>query len=140
MFVLLSATVLIIAISIPSCQDQKEIKFRKYMSIGKQIYIQRCQHCHGEKGQGLGKLYPPLDSSDYLVENRDLLACIIRNGQVGKIEVNGVVYNQVMPANPDLLEDDIAQISTYILNAWSNEAGLFEKEEVLESLGNCQSD
>lgn len=108
------------------------------MSIGKQIYNQRCQHCHGDKGQGLGKLYPPLDSSDYLVENRYLLACIIRNGQSGPIVVNGINYNQIMPANPDLLEDEIAHISTYILNAWSNDEGLVEKDEVIDALQKCE--
>lgn len=108
------------------------------MSIGKQIYNQRCQHCHGEKGRGLGKLYPPIDSSDYLVENRQLLACIIRNGQAGPIIVNGIKYNQVMPANPDLFEDEIAQVSTYILNAWSNDEGLVEKDEVSKALLNCE--
>ena len=92
-------------LSIPSCQDNEAIRFKKYMSIGKQIYQQRCQHCHGQNGEGIGKLYPPLDSADYLVENKDKLACIIRLGQAGPIEVNGIQYNQVMPSNPDLLED-----------------------------------
>ena len=109
------------------------------MSIGKQIYQQRCQHCHGQNGEGLGKLYPPLDSADYLVENKEKLSCIIRHGQAGPIVVNGIEYNQVMPSNPDLLEDDIAQLSTYILNAWSNEEGLVEKEDVLKQLENCEN-
>ena len=136
--ILASGLALTALLSVPSCQDSEEIRFRKYMSIGKQIYQQRCQHCHGQNGEGLGKLYPPLDSADYLKDKRDQLACIIRHGQAGPIEVNGIIYNQVMPSNPDLYEDEIAHISTYILNAWSNNEGIVEKDEILQQLENCK--
>ncbi len=108
------------------------------MSIGKQIYQNRCQHCHGENGRGLGKLFPPVDSSDYLIENKHRIACIIQNGQAGEIVVNGVTYNQVMPGNPDLLKEDIAHLMTYIYNAWSNDEGFISKDYVEKSLDLCE--
>lgn len=120
-----------------SCQNEEETKFKKYMSLGKQLYQSRCQHCHGKNGQGLGKLYPPLNKSDYLFENLDKLSCIIKYGQAGSIQVNGVEYNQVMPGNPDLLDDEIATLITFITNAWENKSDITEKPFVEKSLSEC---
>ena len=67
-----------------------------------------------------------------------MIPCIISNGQAGKIVVNGIEYNQVMPSNPKLLDDEIAELITYIGNAWgNNKIGLIGKEFVEQSLSDC---
>jgi mono/diheme cytochrome c family protein len=137
-FLIFSGVLICSFLTFNSCQESDEVKFKKSMSNGKYLYQNRCQHCHGNKGQGLGKLYPPLDSSDYLVEKSNLIPCIISNGQAGKIVVNGIEYNQVMPSNPKLLDDEIAELITYIGNAWgNNKIGLIGKEFVEQSLSDC---
>jgi mono/diheme cytochrome c family protein len=132
-----TGSIILAIFSTPSCQSNDEVQFKKSMSIGKQTYQKRCQHCHGENGKGMGRLFPPIDSADYLLANKYRLACIIQYGQAGEIIVNGVTYNQVMPANPDLLPDEIAHLMTYILNAWSNDEGFVDKEYVKRSLDQC---
>lgn len=115
------------------------IRMRQYMVQGKSLYQMHCQNCHGDTGQGLGELIPPLAKSDYLMSDIDRALCIIKNGQKGEITVNGVVYNQIMPASSALKDLEIAEIATYIANSWGNKSGLVEVKHVQDVLGSCQS-
>jgi len=118
--------------------DAKMQKFAKYMIQGKQLYTTHCSNCHQENGDGLGKLFPPLAKSDYMLANIPRNICGIKNGIKGEIMVNGKSYNQAMPALDRLTNLEIAEISTYIYNAWGNEKGMIELETVEKSLSNCQ--
>ena len=118
--------------------NEKLQKYAKYMIQGKQLYTTHCSNCHQENGDGLGKLFPPLTKSDYMLENIPRSICAIKNGLKGEITVNGKTYNQAMPAVDRLTNLEIAEISTYIYNSWGNEKGMIELETVEESLSNCQ--
>ncbi|WKV10526.1 cytochrome c [Marivirga harenae] len=118
--------------------SEKMQKYAKYMVQGKQLYTTHCSNCHQEKGDGLGKLFPPLGESDYMLEDIPRSICAIKNGLKGEIIVNGKTYNQAMPALDRLTNLEIAEISTYIYNSWGNETGMIELETVEESLSNCQ--
>jgi mono/diheme cytochrome c family protein len=120
-----------------SCTDPDKLKKDRYISLGLSLYNSRCSQCHGTDGKGLGTLYPPLANSDFLTQNPDSLACFIKNGKTGSLLVNGIEFNQPMPENPDLLDEEIAQLINYINNAWGNEAEFYSKEKVREKLKNC---
>ena len=78
------------------------------------MYTAHCANCHGDQGQGLGALIPPLANADYMVKNRSQLACILVNGLNDTIVVNGKEYSgQPMPANAELSEIHIANILNY---------------------------
>jgi hypothetical protein len=62
----------------------------------------------------------------------------VKNGWHGSIVVNDVEYNQAMPNNPDLYDQEVAQLLTYICNAWSNKEGIIEKDLVEKALIDCQ--
>lgn len=111
--------------------DNAEIK---YFTNGKKLYTQHCSNCHMENGEGLGRLIPPLKNSDYLLSDIPRSALIIQNGIDGTITVNGVEYLQPMPANLSLNPTEIAEILTYITNAWGNEYGGIDPELVKEVL------
>ncbi|WP_188467690.1 c-type cytochrome [Marivirga lumbricoides] len=113
-------------------------KFAKYMVAGKQLYTTHCSNCHQESGQGLGKLYPPLAKSDFMMQNVNRTACLIKNGIKGEIIVNNITYNQEMPALEELTNLEVAEIATYIYNSWGNERGFVTVKEVETSLSNCQ--
>lgn len=100
----------------------------KYFTNGKKLYTQYCSNCHTENGEGLGRLIPPLKNSDYLLSDIPRAAQIILNGQKGPIIVNGVEYNQPMPANPKLNDTQVLEILTYITNSWGNEYGGIDPE------------
>lgn len=117
--------------------ERTSIRLRQYMSEGVQLYNQYCSNCHQMDGTGLAQLIPPLAGSDYLLDDPERAACIIKNGQSGKITVNGVEYDGVMP--PLGLKDlEIAEILTYISNSWGNKKGLIGVTEVSEFLKECE--
>ena len=89
-----------------------------------------------EDGNGLAKLIPPLTNSDYLKENQNKIACILRNGQKGKVIVNNVLYNQEMPGKK-YTEVQITNIINYINHAWGNDYGVVSLEESTIALRNC---
>jgi len=47
---------------------------------GKQLYETHCANCHSEDGSGLEQLIPDITNSSYYSENKNQLACIIRQG------------------------------------------------------------
>lgn len=110
---------------------QKELM---YYSNGKKIYTALCTNCHTTQGEGLGRLIPPIGKSDYLMKDLERAARIIKFGQRGPITVNGIVYNQPMPANPKLTNLEIAELITYISNSWGNAAKGITIEEIQEGL------
>lgn len=114
-----------------------EIRLKQYQVQGAKIYATYCANCHQQDGKGLAALYPPLDGSDYLLEDLARAACIIKNGQSKEIVVNGVTYNQMMPGNP-ITNLEIAEVLTFVANAWSNEAGLVGVKDVDKWIDACE--
>lgn len=123
--------------SILACQPNVSIKTAQYAVNGQKLYGIHCQNCHGGKGEGLGKLYPPLTDQVFLKENKDRLACIIKYGSNQKLTVNGQVYETAMPAQQQLTDIDIAYILTYITTRFGNETEAFELEYIQKTLKNC---
>lgn len=117
--------------------SRDRIRLRQYQVQGSKIYATYCANCHQQDGKGLASLYPPLDGSDYLMEDMARAACIIKNGQSKEIVVNGVTYNQMMPGNP-ITNLEVAEVLTYISNAWGNEGGLVGVKDVDKWLGECK--
>ncbi len=83
-------------------------------------------------------LYPPLTDTAYLQKNRSKLACIVKNGMTGPIEVNGKIFEGDMPANAELTNVDIAYILTYITTTFGNNTETYTQEEVKKSLADCR--
>lgn len=102
-------------------QERLTMKELQQFTNGKRLYEQRCANCHMADGNGLGQLIPPLNKSDYLFNNLAISAQAMKDGLEGQISVNGINYNQPMPANSDLTNSEILEIMIYITNAWENE-------------------
>jgi cytochrome c551 len=114
------------------------MRLNQYMVQGKQLFLAHCSNCHQREGQGIGKLYPPLNPSDFVDNHFEKTICIIKNGMEGEITVNGTVYNMVMPSNKHLSDLEIAEITTYIYNSWGRERGLIGVKQVTEILSGCK--
>lgn len=123
---------------ISSCGNNASPKFRQYYVQGEKLYIKHCSNCHQKDGTGLGRVYPPLNQSDFMEKNFEEVVCLIRNGASGELIVNGDEYNQRMPAMPALTDLEIAEITTYIYNTWSHDKGIVEVNTVSEMLSACQ--
>lgn len=119
------------------CQNEIAIKTAQYSVNGQKVYITHCQNCHGEKGEGLGNLYPPLTDTKFLENNRQKLAFIVKYGSTGKLEVAGRKFNNTMPAS-NLSSIDIAYVLTYINTKINKGKEIFPLDEVEKQLKNCQ--
>lgn len=128
----------LLALFFTSCQDAETVKLQVYISEGQRLYEQKCANCHQRDGTGLRKLIPPLAGADYLIKYKSNLACIVKYGLTGEIEVNGQKYNLSMPTNEGLSDRHIAQILTYINNKWAGSQERVKDEEVKERLQQCQ--
>lgn len=133
-YLLNSLFLLLICGMIYSCQSAGEIEYAKYMSNGKDIYIANCQNCHGEKGEGLGELAPPLTDSVFLKTNKTRLADIIKNGANEPMIIHGKTYEGKMPDFPTMHDIDVAQVLVYVTNSFGNNQGMYTYEQVAKDL------
>ena len=93
---------------------------------GQNLYVDFCVRCHLPDGTGETGLIPPLANADFL---QDIQATVqsIKYGIHGPITVNGVIYNNTM-APMGLENDEIADVTNYILNSWGNSADVIVTE------------
>ena len=104
---------------------------------GEKLYALHCAGCHGDQGQGLARLIPPLAGSDYLAVHRTELVCLLRNGQREAIVVNGVGYRNVMPGNRTLSPAQLTNLLNYVESHWGNEAAPRTIRDVQAQLDKC---
>jgi nitrite reductase (NO-forming)/hydroxylamine reductase len=95
-----------------------------------ELYLKNCSACHQADGQGLPGAFPPLSGSDYIEKDPWILVEATVAGLSGPLTVNGVEYNNVMPAMSYLSDDELATILTYVLNSWGNPGGKFDAEQI----------
>ena len=136
-------TILIIIFSLTisciiySCQSAGEIELTSYITNGKDLYRTHCQNCHGENGEGLGALAPPLTDTIFLKTQKADLACIIKNGSNKPMVINGKTYEGKMPSF-NLADIDLAQVIVYITNSFGNKQGMYKYEQVASDLKTCK--
>ena len=108
----------------------------KQFDRGAAIYRIRCSGCHQSKGEGSpSQGAPPLDGSEWVTQKGPgVLVRIVNNGLSGPIEVKGKPWSQgvMEPVGANLTEDEVADLLTYIRNAWSNSATPVDSAEVTE--------
>jgi len=87
---------------------------------------------------------PPLYDSDYVKGSTDRLAAIMLHGLEGPIHIHGKRYefNSVMPGighNPDLKNQDILSIVTFLRNAFMTGSGFGESDLTEERIQELRS-
>jgi mono/diheme cytochrome c family protein/glucose/arabinose dehydrogenase len=103
---------------------------------GKLIYEKDgyCETCHQENGMGLpASGFPPLAGTDWVLGSDERLIKITLNGLHGPIEVLGRKYPGQVPMTQfrGLLNDDeVAQVLTYVRNAFGNSAPIVDAKDV----------
>ena len=97
---------------------------------GKTIYATLCAACHQPHGFGLDGLAPPLVDSEWVLGKPEVLARIVMHGLAGPVKVSGRTYNLAMPPLPQLTDEDIAGVLTYIRREWEHTASAVETASV----------
>lgn len=97
---------------------------------GQAIYEALCLNCHQAGGQGLTGVYPPLAKSERVAGDPQTLIKLTIHGLAGPTKVLGKDYGLV-PMPPMGLDDQqLADVLTYVRNAFGNKAPAVKVEEV----------
>lgn len=97
---------------------------------GKLVYTQYCLTCHMADGGGVPNMNPPLIKTKYVLGDKKRLIGIVLNGLQGEVEVNGDFYQNVMPPQNLLTDQQIADVLTFVRNSFTNKAVAVKVSEV----------
>ena len=114
-------------------EQREERRIERKIDSGKNLFALKCASCHQVNGLGLPGQFPPLAGSKWATSDPGLLVKIILKGLKGPIEVKGVTYgtNPTQNMVPLPLKDrEIANITTYLRQAWGNQASEISDDEV----------
>jgi mono/diheme cytochrome c family protein len=115
----------------------KKSPFRLSMDSGKKVYIINCTSCHHPDGMGVPNVNPPLNGKQVSGDKNNLIDIVIK-GSATHAEINGIVYNNVMPPNPGLNDQEIADVLTYIRNSFGNKTSAVKVSEVKSASSNLK--
>lgn len=110
----------------------------KYFPKGAAIFGTVCKTCHGEDGNGVTALAPPLNKSEIVNGNKTIMASILLKGLTGPVKINGHVYQAPeisgeMPGfadNKDFSDDDLAQVMNFVRRSWQNKGSRVNASDV----------
>ncbi|RDD60532.1 cytochrome c [Ferruginivarius sediminum] len=90
---------------------------------GQAAFEAKCAACHRPNGQGAPGLYPALldrlGGYVELEEGRDYLVQLVSYGMYGKVKIDGVGYNGIMPAFASWPDGKVADVLNYILDTFN---------------------
>jgi mono/diheme cytochrome c family protein len=110
------------------CAVQKS-PYRVSMDSGKVVYSNQCLSCHQANGLGMSGINPPLNGKGVTGDKTKLIGIIIK-GQDTHEEINGKTYQNSMPANPSITDQEIADVLTFIRNSFGNKASSVKVTDV----------
>lgn len=103
------------------------------MQRGHDVYFDNCQGCHMEQGKGLDRVFPPLNGSSAIMTAKPdtLILVLLQGARIPQTDLKPTGFK--MPAFDAKLDDEqIADVLTYIRNAWGNRASAVSASEVAE--------
>jgi mono/diheme cytochrome c family protein len=87
---------------------------------GKAVFTKYCLVCHQSDGSGVPGMHPPLGSGSWVGKDPKELVAILMKGLSGKVEVNGEVYNNFMPSQAQLTDEEMADVLSYVRSSFGN--------------------
>ena len=81
-----------------------DYSFDELMTTGAEVYAGRCAACHGQNGEGMGSMFPPMVGSDIVLNDVDKHIDIL---------INGVAGSAMQSFAEQLTDVEIAAVITY---------------------------
>lgn len=109
---------------------------KRYLAQGARIYEKHCQDCHGLSGEGIPGIYPALANNRSVTIHvpLNLIRAVLNGGYPPTTHLNPKPYG--MPPFQQILRDEeIAQVISYIRNAWGNQGSLITVVDVDQGRG-----
>ncbi len=92
-------------------------------ATGKDVYTKYCLTCHQQDGKGVPKLNPPLINTSYVNgDKKTLITWVLKGSGDEKVPIDGIYYNNNMPPQAALKDDELAKVLTYIRSSFGNKA------------------
>ena len=116
-----------------SDEELETQRLEKKYDSGKKIFAMRCASCHQPNGLGIATQYPPLAGSEWVSADPDLIIKVILKGLKGEILVKGEKYGTspaVNMAAVPINDREIANVSTYVRQAWGNDYSEVKEDQV----------
>ncbi len=88
---------------------------------GKTLYEQQCLSCHMVDGTGVPSMNPPLIKTSFVLGPKPALIKVVIAGMTG-VEVDGDDFHNNMPPHPELTDQQVADVLTYIRHNFGNKA------------------
>ena len=115
----------------PQFEDDRDLMVAASQGTGAEIYLAQCATCHQGQGGGVPGTFPPLTDSDWVSGDKGRLIATVLHGLQGPIEINGELYDELMPGYAFLDDEDIAALLTFVRSSFGNSAEPVHESEVL---------
>ena len=116
-------------------EEKEALRIERKFESGEKIFALRCASCHQANGLGIPGQYPPLDGSKWATSDPSLISYIILKGLKGEIVVKGEVYGTSAAVNMaavPITDREIANVTTYVRQAWGNNSTEISTDEVVQ--------
>jgi len=118
-----------------SPEEKEDLRLERKISSGEKIFAGRCASCHQANGLGIEGQFPPLAISEWVAADPAVITSIILKGLKGEIVVNGKTYGTSAAVNMaavPISDREIANVSTYVRQAWGNTSSEVTEDFVSE--------
>jgi mono/diheme cytochrome c family protein len=118
-----------------SPEEKEALRLERKISSGEKIFAGRCASCHQANGLGIDGQFPPLANSEWVAADPAVITSIILKGLKGEIVVNGKTYGTSAAVNMaavPISDREIANVSTYVRQAWGNTSSEVTEDFVSE--------
>lgn len=97
---------------------------------GQIVYASHCLSCHQADGSGVPNMNPPLIKTKWVLGPKSILIHQVLKGSSGTVEIDGDRFHNTMPPQPQLTDQQIADVLTYVRNNFGNKASRVTAAEV----------
>ena len=97
---------------------------------GNALYMRTCIACHQKDGGGVPRMNPPLIKTSYVLGDKTRLINIVLKGLNERIEIEDEEYSNPMPPQPQLTDEEVADVLTFVRNSFGNKASAVTPAEV----------
>ena len=112
---------------------KQDSALKKAYADGQKTYGQFCAACHQPNGKGMANIAPSLVKSDWVTEDSSVLIGVAVHGLSGPIHINGKLAENIPPVMPGhgfLKDQQLADVLTYVRNAWGNKADAVSTDDI----------
>ena len=97
---------------------------------GESVYRKYCLQCHQADGSGIPGMHPPLSPNNWISGEKEKLIEISLKGLYGEIEVDGEIYNNLMPPHDHLTDLELSKVLSYVRSSFGNKFEAVSQKEV----------